>query len=66
MPCIRCGWVLNWVDSILCGFVGEDISCSGFPVQNPKDKFIGNPGGQSWTVDWLKFDNSYFKVSKSW
>lgn len=23
----------------------------------------GAPGGQSWTVQWLKFDNSYFKVS---
>ena len=22
----------------------------------------GNPGGSSWTVQWLKFDNSYFKV----
>lgn len=21
----------------------------------------GTPGGQSWTVEWLKFDNSYFK-----
>ncbi|RWW13822.1 hypothetical protein GW17_00022445 [Ensete ventricosum] len=22
----------------------------------------GAPGGQSWTVQWLKFDNSYFRV----
>jgi L-ascorbate peroxidase len=22
----------------------------------------GKPGGQSWTADWLKFNNSYFKV----
>uniref|UniRef100_A0A0D9VH05 L-ascorbate peroxidase n=1 Tax=Leersia perrieri TaxID=77586 RepID=A0A0D9VH05_9ORYZ len=22
----------------------------------------GEPGGQSWTVEWLKFDNSYFKL----
>ena len=22
----------------------------------------GNPGGSSWTPEWLKFDNSYFKV----
>ena len=22
----------------------------------------GAPGGQSWTAEWLKFDNSYFKV----
>lgn len=25
----------------------------------------GNPGGQSWTVQWLKFDNSYFKEIKA-
>ncbi|KAG6488931.1 probable L-ascorbate peroxidase 6, chloroplastic/mitochondrial [Zingiber officinale] len=24
----------------------------------------GSPGGQSWTVQWLKFDNSYFKDIK--
>ncbi|XP_039772824.1 probable L-ascorbate peroxidase 8, chloroplastic isoform X2 [Panicum virgatum] len=24
----------------------------------------GEPGGQSWTVEWLKFDNSYFKDMK--
>ncbi|AQK71676.1 L-ascorbate peroxidase S chloroplastic/mitochondrial [Zea mays] len=24
----------------------------------------GEPGGQSWTVEWLKFDNSYFKEMK--
>lgn len=24
----------------------------------------GNPGGMSWTKDWLKFDNSYFLVLK--
>lgn len=24
----------------------------------------GSPGGQSWTVEWLKFDNSYFKEIK--
>eukprot|EP01018_Ginkgo_biloba_P019251 Gb_14035 [translate_table: standard] len=24
----------------------------------------GAPGGQSWTVEWLKFDNSYFKEIK--
>jgi len=22
----------------------------------------GKPGGQSWTIDWLKFNNTYFKV----
>jgi hypothetical protein len=25
----------------------------------------GKPGGQSWTVDWLKFNNSYFMVGWS-
>ncbi|MBA0625898.1 hypothetical protein Godav_003646 [Gossypium davidsonii] len=25
----------------------------------------GTPGGQSWTVQWLKFDNSYFKDIKA-
>ncbi|KAM7259812.1 hypothetical protein ACFE04_015553 [Oxalis oulophora] len=25
----------------------------------------GEPGGQSWTVQWLKFDNSYFKDIKA-
>ncbi|MCO5563475.1 hypothetical protein L7F22_017117 [Adiantum nelumboides] len=24
----------------------------------------GSPGGQSWTVEWLKFDNSYFREIK--
>ena len=24
----------------------------------------GTKGGQSWTPDWLKFDNSYFKQAK--
>ncbi|KAG8071005.1 hypothetical protein GUJ93_ZPchr0006g42122 [Zizania palustris] len=24
----------------------------------------GEPGGQSWTIEWLKFDNSYFKDIK--
>ncbi|KAL3690506.1 hypothetical protein R1sor_016815 [Riccia sorocarpa] len=26
---------------------------------------VGAPGGQSWTVQWLKFDNSYFKDIKA-
>jgi L-ascorbate peroxidase len=25
----------------------------------------GKPGGQSWTVEWLKFDNSYFVEVKT-
>ncbi|CAA3008073.1 probable L-ascorbate peroxidase 6, chloroplastic isoform X1 [Olea europaea subsp. europaea] len=42
---------------------------SGDPVRgnylifNQKDG-PGAPGGQSWTVQWLKFDNSYFKDIK--
>lgn len=35
---------------------------SGFGKASTKytEKGPGNPGGQSWTVEWLKFDNSYF------
>eukprot|EP00897_Mesotaenium_endlicherianum_P008365 jgi/Mesen1/7557/ME000392S06823 len=29
-----------------------------------QEKGPGSPGGQSWTVEWLKFDNSYFKDIK--
>jgi hypothetical protein len=25
----------------------------------------GKPGGQSWTVDWLKFNNTYFTVRQT-
>jgi L-ascorbate peroxidase len=25
----------------------------------------GNPGGQSWTADWLVFNNAYFKDVKA-
>ena len=39
------------------GFGKENTS---YTVNGP-----GNPGGSSWTKDWLKFDNSYFKVSPS-
>lgn len=39
---------------------------SGFG--KPETKYTkdgpGVPGGQSWTVQWLKFDNSYFKDIK--
>ncbi|KDP32848.1 hypothetical protein JCGZ_12140 [Jatropha curcas] len=35
----------------------------------PETKYTKNgpgaPGGQSWTVEWLKFDNSYFKDIKA-
>ncbi|XP_052884486.1 probable L-ascorbate peroxidase 6, chloroplastic/mitochondrial isoform X2 [Gossypium arboreum] len=32
---------------------------------NDKKDGPGAPGGQSWTVQWLKFDNSYFKDIKA-
>eukprot|EP00884_Botryococcus_braunii_P003914 jgi/Botrbrau1/13523/Bobra.0347s0008.2 len=37
---------------------------SGFGKEATKytEKGPGNPGGSSWTPDWLVFDNSYFKV----
>ena len=39
-------------------------SRSGFGKEKTKytEKGPGTPGGSSWTVEWLKFDNSYFKV----
>ena len=37
---------------------------SGFGADVTKytEKGPGKPGGSSWTPEWLKFDNSYFKV----
>lgn len=37
---------------------------SGFGKEKTKytEKGPGTPGGTSWTIKWLKFDNSYFKV----
>lgn len=37
----------------------------GKPVTQFTKYGPGNPGGQSWTVQWLKFDNSYFKDVKA-
>ncbi|KAK9853614.1 hypothetical protein WJX84_003084 [Apatococcus fuscideae] len=39
---------------------------SGFGKENTMYTINGpgNPGGSSWTKDWLKFDNSYFKAVK--
>ena len=39
---------------------------SGFGKEKTKytENGPGTPGGTSWTIDWLKFDNSYFKVTK--
>ncbi|KAJ8450299.1 hypothetical protein Cgig2_004756 [Carnegiea gigantea] len=36
----------------------------GKPVTKYTKDGPGTPGGQSWTVQWLKFDNSYFKDVK--
>ena len=33
-----------------------------YHVQLVQKNGPGAPGGQSWTAEWLKFDNSYFKV----
>lgn len=40
---------------------------SGFGKESTKYTVNGpgKPGGESWTPDWLVFDNSYFKVSTS-
>ena len=37
---------------------------SGFGKEKTKytENGPGTPGGTSWTIEWLKFDNSYFKV----
>ena len=37
---------------------------SGFGKEQTKytENGPGTPGGTSWTIEWLKFDNSYFKV----
>ncbi|KAE8669570.1 hypothetical protein F3Y22_tig00112230pilonHSYRG00022 [Hibiscus syriacus] len=35
------------------------------PLFSPEKDGPGAPGGQSWTVQWLKFDNSYFKDIKA-
>lgn len=41
-----------------------DRSGWGKPETNYTKEGPGAPGGQSWTVQWLKFDNSYFKDIK--
>lgn len=60
-------WEDYGVTGYLVGLTSEPVWCNTLSgaLQNPKDKYIGNPGGQSWTVEWLKFDNSYFKVSST-
>ncbi len=37
---------------------------SGFGKEKTKytENGPGTPGGTSWTIEWLKFDNSYFKA----
>jgi hypothetical protein len=41
--------------------INETIEDSCVSLNKQKDG-PGAPGGQSWTAQWLKFDNSYFKV----
>uniref|UniRef100_A0A453Q6F6 L-ascorbate peroxidase n=2 Tax=Aegilops tauschii subsp. strangulata TaxID=200361 RepID=A0A453Q6F6_AEGTS len=63
-------------DNLRC-FVQEIVALSGAHTLGrsrpdrsgwgkPETKYTkdgpGEPGGQSWTAEWLKFDNSYFKV----
>jgi hypothetical protein len=53
-----------------CGAAGAHTlgrvkpSRSGYGKEKTKytEKGPGTPGGSSWTVEWLKFDNSYFKA----
>jgi hypothetical protein len=45
---------LDWIGQILSFFTFFFLL---FQKNGP-----GAPGGQSWTAEWLKFDNSYFKV----
>uniref|UniRef100_A0A2P2KPA2 L-ascorbate peroxidase n=1 Tax=Rhizophora mucronata TaxID=61149 RepID=A0A2P2KPA2_RHIMU len=42
----------------------QDRSGMGKPETKYTKNGPGAPGGQSWTVEWLKFDNSYFKDIK--
>jgi hypothetical protein len=57
----------------VCGAAGAHTlgrvkpSRSGFGKEKTKytEKGPGTPGGSSWTVEWLKFDNSYFKARPS-
>jgi L-ascorbate peroxidase len=47
---------LDWIGQILSFFTFFFLL---FQKNGP-----GAPGGQSWTAEWLKFDNSYFKEIK--
>lgn len=40
------------------------IDLEGFWVYGYQENGPGTKGGQSWTIEWLKFDNQYFTVSR--
>lgn len=42
----------------------KQITFLNLLIFGPQKDGPGAPGGQSWTVQWLKFDNSYFKDIK--
>ncbi|KAI4967450.1 hypothetical protein ZWY2020_025891 [Hordeum vulgare] len=42
----------------------DDKVCGWKPETKYTKNGPGAPGGQSWTAEWLKFDNSYFKEIK--
>lgn len=48
-------WI-NWACLVYL-VSSSTMSCYSLQKNGP-----GAPGGQSWTVEWLRFDNSYFKV----
>ncbi len=57
-------------EALMMGVIGAHTlgrvkpSRSGFGKEKTKytENGPGTPGGSSWTAEWLKFDNSYFKA----
>lgn len=56
---VKCAALCMWINwACLVNLVSSStMSCYSLQKNGP-----GAPGGQSWTVEWLRFDNSYFKV----
>ena len=52
--------IQNSAFMLLCDAVSAGKEETQYTREGP-----GKPGGQSWTVDWLKFNNSYFTVGWS-
>ncbi|RWW24340.1 hypothetical protein GW17_00011371 [Ensete ventricosum] len=48
---------IRYVDLLFSSFIRVAIDLLNSDAKDGP----GAPGGQSWTVQWLKFDNSYFK-----